>query len=152
MKPFSFKSAMIGTAVTLTSVGPALAQDVLKWGHTYEVGSVYHQAAARTAEAFEEATGGKYKIDVFPASQLGNEASLNEALSLGTVDVIYSGPTFMSQSYGPIVVSAYPFALRDFDALLQLQPHDAAAWFNKGFVLEQLERWEAALEAFARGE
>lgn len=115
MKAFTFKSAAVAATVTLAAIGPAAAQEVLKWGHTYEVDSVYHQAAVRTAEAFEAATDGRYEVEVFPASQLGNEASLNEALSLGTVDIIYSGPTFMSQSYGPIVVSAYPFALRDFD-------------------------------------
>ncbi|PWJ13862.1 tripartite ATP-independent transporter solute receptor, DctP family [Jannaschia seohaensis] len=115
MIAFSMKSVVIGVAVGMAGAGSALAQDTLKWGHTYEVGSVYHQAAQRTAEAFEKATDGRYQIEVFPASQLGNEASLNEALSLGTVDIIYSGPTFMSQSYGPIVVSAYPFALRDYE-------------------------------------
>lgn len=91
------------------------AKETITWGHTYEVGTVYHQAAVRSAEAFEKATDGRYSIDVFPASQLGNETSLNEGLSLGTVDIVYSGPTFMSQYYSPIVVSAYPFALRDYE-------------------------------------
>ena len=31
-----------------------------------------------------------------------------------------------------------------------LQPEDARTWFNKGFVLEQLERWDEALAAFRR--
>lgn len=107
------KCAAICLPLLITA--PVMAQEKITWGHTYEIGTVYHQAAMRSAEAFEKATDGRYKIDVFPASQLGNETSLNEGLSLGTVDIVYSGPTFMSQYYGPIVVTAYPFALRDFN-------------------------------------
>lgn len=93
----------------------AFAQDVLKFGHVYETGTPYHQAALRAAEKFEAATNGAYKIEVFPASQLGKETALNEGLSLGTVDIIYTGPAFMAQSYPPIAISDYPFTMRGYD-------------------------------------
>ena len=41
-------------------------------------------------------------------------------------------------------------ALADYEALLQKQPDDARTWFNKGFVLELLDRWDDALAAFRR--
>ncbi len=39
-------------------------------------------------------------------------------------------------------------ALADYEALLLKQPDDARTWFNKGFVLELLGRWDEALAAF----
>ena len=41
-------------------------------------------------------------------------------------------------------------ALDDYDALLRLNADDARTWFNKGFVLELLGRWDEALAAFRR--
>jgi tripartite ATP-independent transporter DctP family solute receptor len=93
----------------------ASAQETLNFGHVYEVDTAYHEAALRAAETFAEATDGRYEIAVFPASQLGVEAALNEGLSLGTVDIIYTGVGFMEQSYPPIAISDYPFTLRDLD-------------------------------------
>ncbi|MBE9640469.1 sialic acid TRAP transporter substrate-binding protein SiaP [Salipiger mangrovisoli] len=128
LKVLAMSAGLIGSATAA-----AQAQEVLKWGHTYEVGSIYHQAAQRSADAFEAATDGRYEIEVFPASQLGNEAALNDALSIGTVDIIYSGPTFMAQYYGPIVVSAYPFALRDYNHWKAYSQSDLFAELGEGY-------------------
>lgn len=95
--------------------GQVSAQEVLKLGHVYEVESSYHQASLEVAKEFEAQTDGRYKIEVFPASQLGKESALNEGISLGTVDVIYTSLSFLEQSYGPIGISDYPFTLRDFE-------------------------------------
>ena len=51
----------------------------------------YHTEALWAAEEIKKRTDGKYEIGVFPASQLGNENQINEALGLGTVDIIYTG-------------------------------------------------------------
>ena len=41
-------------------------------------------------------------------------------------------------------------ALDDYEVLLRQHPEDARNWFNKGYVLELLERWDEALLAFRR--
>ena len=118
MSPFTLGRRSVVTAATALCALlalPASAQETLSFGHVYEVDTAYHEAALRAAEAFAEATDGRYEIAVFPASQLGVEAALNEGLSLGTVDMIYTGVGFMEQSYPPIAISDYPFTLRDFD-------------------------------------
>jgi tripartite ATP-independent transporter DctP family solute receptor len=103
------------TACALAGASAAHAAEVLKFGHVYEAATPYHEAALRVGEAFSAATEGAYTIEVFPASQLGNETALNEALSLGTIDMIYTGVAFMGQSYPPIAISDFPFTMRDFD-------------------------------------
>lgn len=114
LKSIKFFSGVAALAIASIS-SQAIAQEVLKWGHVYESSTPYHQAAVAAGKAFEEATNGRYSIEVFPASQLGKEVALNEALSLGVVDIIYTGVSFLAQAYPPISISDYPFVLRDFD-------------------------------------
>lgn len=133
MDTIALKTFTVSAGLFVSAVTTAQAQEVLKWGHTYEIGSIYHQAAERAAEAFEEAVDGRYDVQIFPASQLGNEAALNDALSIGTVDIIYSGPTFMAQYYGPIVISAYPFALRDYDHWKAYSQSDLFSELGEGY-------------------
>ncbi len=107
-------TASVVGATALLGAGVVQAQEVLKFGHVYETATPYHEGALRAAAAFEKATDGRFKIEVFPASQLGKEVALNEGLSLGSIDMIYTGMAFLGQSYPPIAISDYPFTLRDF--------------------------------------
>jgi tripartite ATP-independent transporter DctP family solute receptor len=95
--------------------GPAQAQTTLKWAHVYETPEPYHTNALWAAEEIAKRTDGRYKVEVFPASQLGNENQINEGLGLGTVDIIYTGVAFAGSIHGPIAISNAPYILRDFD-------------------------------------
>src|SRR5690606_22232434 len=50
-----------------------------------------------------------------PSSSLGTDEAIIEGLSLGTIDIIYTGPAFMAQNYAPIAISDYPFVFRDLE-------------------------------------
>ena len=93
----------------------ALAQTKLKWAHVYEVAEPYHTEALWAAQEIKKRTNGKYEIDVFPASQLGNENQINEGLGLGTVDLIYTGVSFAGSIHKPLAITGAPFVLRDYD-------------------------------------
>lgn len=114
----NFRSHIVTSALFVSlimmGIGTAMAQKVLRFGHVYEASTPYHVAILQAAKLVERKTNGRYKMDVFPASQLGKEVALNEALSLGTVDAIYTGLAFLGQSYGPISISDYPFVLRSY--------------------------------------
>ena len=60
-------------------------------------------------------TGNSYTMDVFPASQLGNETQINQSLSLGTVDLIYTGQAFAARTHPPLSIGGAPYMFRDFD-------------------------------------
>jgi tripartite ATP-independent transporter DctP family solute receptor len=112
MKLFAFAAAGLAVAVAAT---PALAQTKLKWAHVYETPEPYHTEALWAAQEIAKRTNNKYQVDVFAASQLGNENQINEALTLGTVDIIYTGVAFAGSIHKPIAISNAPFILRDFD-------------------------------------
>ncbi|MGF0536508.1 sialic acid TRAP transporter substrate-binding protein SiaP [Agrobacterium sp. ES01] len=112
------RNAMVATAalaMTSALALPAKAAMELKWAHVYETGEPYHQQALWAAEEIKKRTNGEISISVFPASQLGNENQINEGLTLGTVDIIYTGVAFAGSIFKPISISNAPFILRDFD-------------------------------------
>ena len=103
------------TIIALVIGGPASAQTKLKWAHVYEVTEPYHTEALWAASEIRKRTKGKFDIEVFPASQLGNENQLNEGLGLGAVDIVYVGINFVAATYQPLGITGAPFMLRDFD-------------------------------------
>ena len=103
------------TAAALALPGlPAVAQTKLKWAHVYETSEPYHKWAVWAGEEFKKRTNNKYTIEVFPASSLGKESDINEGLSLGTVDIIYTGQLFAGRAHGPLAIGGAPFMFRDF--------------------------------------
>ena len=103
----------IGIAGAIAVGASAASAETLKFAHVYEVNHPLHKAAEMAAEKLAERTGGELKIEVFPASSLGKEAALNEGLSLGTVDIIYTGAGFAGSIYGPASMTDFPFTLRN---------------------------------------
>ncbi|MFO1397846.1 MAG: sialic acid TRAP transporter substrate-binding protein SiaP [Burkholderiales bacterium] len=109
------------TAVALAAVvavAPASAQQKLKWAHVYETSEPYHTESVWAAQEIKKRTNGKFDIEVFPASTLGKETDINQGLTLGTVDMIISGPSFAARTYPRIGIAYYPFIFRDADHLI----------------------------------
>ncbi|RPH45876.1 MAG: DctP family TRAP transporter solute-binding subunit [Burkholderiales bacterium] len=108
-----FATMLTAAAALALPALPALAQTKLKWAHVYEVSEPYHTESVWAAEEIKKRTNGKYDIQVFPASSLGKETDINQGLTLGTVDMIISGPSFAARSFPRVGVAYYPFIFRD---------------------------------------
>jgi tripartite ATP-independent transporter DctP family solute receptor len=111
MKPKLFATF----AALALAAGVAQAQTKLKFAHVYEVSEPYHTAALWAAGEIAKRTGNRYAIEVFPASTLGKESDINQGLTLGTVDIIYTGQLFAGRIYGPVAIGGAPFMFRDFN-------------------------------------
>ena len=112
---------------------PASAQTKLKWAHVYETSEPFHTQSVWAAQEIAKRTDNRYQIDVFPASQLGKESDINQGLSLGTVDMIISGPSFAARSYPPVGVGYYPYAFRDASHLMAFAKSDVFKELSAGF-------------------
>jgi tripartite ATP-independent transporter DctP family solute receptor len=121
------------TAAVLTAALPAAAQTKLKWAHVYETSEPFHTESVWAAEEIKKRTDGRYEIDVFPASQLGKEADINQGLKLGTVDIIISGSSFAAREFKPIGVTYYPYIFRDANHLLAYTKSDVFKELAKGY-------------------
>ncbi|MER2491786.1 sialic acid TRAP transporter substrate-binding protein SiaP [Catenovulum sediminis] len=104
--------------VTLLFSNPLFADDNtvkrLTWGHVYETSEPLHKWAVWAAQEIKKQTQGRYQIQVFPTSIMGKEAELNQSLSLGTIDIIYTGTSFAGQNYPPMTLSELPYIFRDY--------------------------------------
>ena len=119
-KRFTLKTlAGIGLLALGTLAGnAALAQQKLKWAHVYETSEPFHTESVWAAEEIKKRSNGRFDIQVFPASTLGKETDINQGLTLGTVDMIISGPSFAARTYPRIGIAYYPFIFRDADHLI----------------------------------
>ena len=95
-----FRTLVTSALVAATLIAPALtfAQTKLKWAHVYETSEPYHTESVWAAGEIKKRTNGKFEIQVFPASSLGKETDINQGMTLGTVDMIISGPSFAARS------------------------------------------------------
>jgi tripartite ATP-independent transporter DctP family solute receptor len=125
--------AMLFAAVAALIAGPAAAQQKLKWAHVYETSEPYHTESVWAAQEIKKRTNGKFDIEVFPASSLGKETDINQGMSLGTVDMIISGPSFAARSYPRIGIAYYPFIFRDADHLVAYSKSPVFAEMVDGF-------------------
>lgn len=126
-------TAAAAACMALAGTISASAQETLKWAHVYETGSAYHQTALWAAEEVNRLTEGRVEINVFAASTLGKEVEINEGLSLGAVDIIYTGPSFVERYYGPIAISDYPFIMRGWDHWLSYRGSDLFDELSTGY-------------------
>ena len=110
-----FRIAALAAAAALAVSGTAFAQQKLKFAHVYETSEAYHTAALWAASEIAKRTSNRYTMEVFPASTLGKETDIGQGLTLGTVDIIYTGQLFAQRAYGPIAIGGAPFMFRDFD-------------------------------------
>ncbi len=109
------KLKLIATLAALAlGAGIAQAQTKLKFAHVYEVSEPYHTAALWAADEIAKRTSNRYQVEVFPASTLGKESDINQGLTLGTVDIIYTGQLFAGRLYGPVAIGGAPYMFRDF--------------------------------------
>lgn len=120
-------------AVLAVSALSVHAETVLKWAHVYETSEPFHTDSVWAAEEIAKRTNGRYKVDVFPASQLGKEADINQGLKLGTVDIIISGSSFAARDHKPIGVTYYPYTFRDPSHLLAYTKSDVFKKLAKGY-------------------
>src|SRR5246127_4324424 len=123
---------LVATVVASIACG-AFAQTKLKWAHVYEATEPYHTAALWAADEIKKRTNGRYEVEVFPASTLGKETDINQGLTLGTVDIIYTGQLFAGRTYGPIAIGGAPYMFRDFDPWKRFSPSPLFAQLCDGY-------------------
>ncbi len=131
--PSFTRSLAFGLAAVALTALPAAAQTKLKWAHVYETAEPFHTQSVWAAQEIAKRTNNRYQIDVYPASQLGKETDINQGLSLGTVDIIISGPSFAARSFPPIGIGYYPYVFRGPEHLLAFAKSDVFKELSGGY-------------------
>jgi TRAP-type transport system periplasmic protein len=144
------------TAVALAALSvalalPAAAQTVLKFSHTDQQAGARQAAAQIFAKKVEELTQGRYRVQVFCCSQLGNDPKNIEQLGLGGIDFTVSS----TGSYAPHVPSLnltmMPFLVDSYAQGWKL--YDESKWLQEQFAkappkgFRFLATWEAGFRS-----
>lgn len=111
----------------------AQAQQTLRLGHVYETNHPMHIGAQVMADLIEEGTDDRYQVELFPASQLGNEVQINEQLAFGGIDMIFTGALFAGKEYKPLQLSGLPYVFRDLDHVFAYLNSDLFDSFRAGY-------------------
>lgn len=125
-------------AFSLTLALPLAAADVradtFRLGHVFEASHPFHTAALEASKQFESCTGDQHRFDIYPASQLGSDAQMQEQILIGALDATLAGFIFAASSYPPLAVSAAPFVFRDRE--------HAMAYMKSDLFKEAWAGWE----------
>ena len=147
-------AATAGLAAVLAL--PAHAQTMLKFSHTDQQSGARQAAAQVFARKVDELTQGRYKVQIFCCSQLGNDPKNIEQLALGGIDFTVSA----TGSYAPHVptlnLTMMPFLVDSYAQGWKL--YDDSAWLKtqfdkapaKGFRF--LSTWEAGFRSMTTKE
>src|SRR3954447_19191789 len=98
---------------------PAAAQVTMKIG-TATINDVQHEYAKRFAAEVEKRAGGKVKVEVYPAEQLGSNPRMIEGLTLGTVEGLIGPPEFMVGIDPRYQIVGAPGVVKDMDHAVRL--------------------------------
>ena len=101
-----------GAVVAGMAAAGAQAQTVIKLGHVGDVDGHYDRAAKEFSKLVKEKSGGKIDVQVFPASQLGNDKDMLQKLKLGQIDMFIPS-SIMSSVADEFGVFEMPYIIAD---------------------------------------
>lgn len=107
------------------------APTVLKFSHTDQSQGARHAGALVFAKKVEEYTQGRYKVNVFCCSQLGNDPKNIEQLALGGIDFTVSATGSYAPHIDTLNLSMLPFIVDSYEQGWKL--YDTSAWMKKQF-------------------
>lgn len=93
----------------------AVKTTVLKMGHVYSETYPMHLAMQAMADEVYEKTEGRYKIEIYANSSLGNESDLNEGVNIGTVDMAFTATTPLANIVPTLAELDLPYLIEDYD-------------------------------------
>ena len=86
---------------------------VIKFGHIWAPDHPLHKGSVQFAEKVSAQTNGNVKVEIFPASQLGNETEQWEAVSTGLQDMTGGAQGFKWDSR--FILTDIPYAIKDIN-------------------------------------
>jgi tripartite ATP-independent periplasmic transporter solute receptor, DctP family len=144
----AFKLGLVVAAIGFLTVSSAAAQTTFKMNISVPKDSHYGVAIDTFAAEIEKRTNGRYKIQNFYASALGNEREAIEAVQLGTLDMAMSSTGPVPNFVPELAILDIPFLFRDYaharavldgpigqEMLTKFEPIGikALAWGENGF-------------------
>ncbi|HYH38425.1 MAG TPA: TRAP transporter substrate-binding protein [Azospirillum sp.] len=113
-------------AATVFTCGGVAAKD-LRYAHVGAEGDIQTRYADEAAKAVDQATQGRVKIKVYPASQLGGVAEMVDGVRLGSISLGHHDFASLARVVPEVAVFNAPFIYRDATHALRATDPDTPA-------------------------
>jgi tripartite ATP-independent transporter DctP family solute receptor len=117
--------------VTVFGAANAGAQVVLKFSHTDQQEGARQAAAEVFGKKVEQYTNGRYKVQVYCCSQLGNDPKNIEQLALGGIDFTVSSTGSYAPHLAGLNLTMLPFIVDSYEQGWKL--YDESKWLKTEF-------------------
>ena len=124
MRKFTVLFLAFALVCSFSTIVPA--KMTIKLAHVYNPGHAWDKGAHHAAKLIKEKSGGEIEVQVFPASQLGTEEQITEAVIFGSVDMCVSGAGQIGNLFKPISVCEMPYTFKDNNHVLRFAKSDIA--------------------------
>lgn len=98
----------------------------LKLGHMSPLKSPFNYYAEAFRDKVQTRSGGRIIIDIYPASQLGNDRELLEGIQIGTVDMAVNTSSAMTNFVKEYGVLDLPYVIKSWDHARAFMKSDGA--------------------------
>jgi len=92
----------------------------LRLGHPYDPSHPWQKGSELAAQRAKELSNGRINITVYPSSQLGTEAELQEQMLVGSIDIVVSGAGQIGTIYSPFNVLEMPYTFKNNQHVIAL--------------------------------
>ena len=132
-----FKTTILAAVISsCVAMGTANAADFpemnLSLAHSAAASHAHNQAAMLFAKEVEEATGGKVKVQVYPASELGDQPALiDQCVNGGDVDLVIASQSNLATYVPKIAALSAPFLFKDYDEAHKVIDSFVMPWISE---------------------
>lgn len=120
MDKLKFFFLLIFSLLSTVSCNEIDSTKVLRLGHGLSTGHSVHQGMVFFGEKLEEISGGRFKVQIYPSSQLGNERQLIELLQIGSLDMTKTSAAVLENFSPNIKVFGIPYLFRNKEHVFQV--------------------------------
>lgn len=107
----------------------------IRLAHTAAVSHAHHEAALQFAKNVSERTGGKVKVEVYPAGELGDQPALAEQVTAsGALDSAVVSLGNLAMYSKKLNAMTAPFLFKDYDHAHRTIDAFVMPWMNEGLA------------------
>ena len=135
--PNFIKTAAVAVAAALACAVAGAADfsaQTIRLAHTAAVSHAHHEAALQFAKNVSERTGGKVKVEVYPAGELGDQPALAEQVTLGALDSAVVSLGNLAMYSKKLNAMTAPFLFKDYDHAHRTIDAFVMPWMNEGLA------------------
>ena len=132
------RTVLVAALAAAALAAPTFAADfdatTIRLAHTAATSHAHHQACEQFAKNVAERTGGKVKVEVYPAGELGDQPALAEPITMGSLDMAVVSLGNLATYDKKLNAMTAPFLFDNYDHAHKTIDSFVMDWMNQGLA------------------